>query len=116
MIDTTEEMFLKLSEQIAEVIRIQDQQGKQINSLIDKVDNIEKGQNDLRHKVDNLEKDVTAIKIDIENHVEPMLCELSGRVVDSSQRIMMIESKAEAYDDEKEIDKVIAEIKQKGMM
>ena len=106
---TVEEMFQKLSEQIAEVIRKQDEQGKQISELHNKVDRLE-------NKVDNLENDVKAIKIDIENHVEPMLSELSGRVVDSSQRIMMIESKAEAYEDDKEIDKVIAEIKRKGMM
>lgn len=99
---TIEEMFQKLSEQISSL-------ANKVDNLENKVDNLEKGQNDLRD-------DVTAIKVDIENHVEPMLCELSGRVVDSSKRIMMIESKAEAYDDEKEIDKVIAEIKQKGMM
>ena len=134
---TTEEMFLKLSEQIAG-------QGEKIDTLTSKVDNLENRFDDLDKKVDNLENrfddlenrfddlenrfdnlekdvadmkdDITSIKLGIENYVEPMLRELGEYTTGNSNRITMIEGRTEKLEDDKEINETITEIKQKGLM
>ena len=92
---TTEEMFQKLSEQLAEQGKQLAEHTKQLNAI---------------------QADVTAIKVHIENHVEPMLNELTGYATGNSQRITMVEGRTQALEDDKAINEVITEIKQKGMM
>lgn len=99
---TTEEMFQKLSDRLDVVIQRQDEQSKQLKEM--------------RDEITDMKSDITAIKLDIENHVEPMLRDLSGYATSNSSRITLIEGRTETLEDDKEINKVITEIKQKGMM
>ena len=99
---TTEEMFLKLSEQI--------------DTLTGKVDNLENRFDNLEKDVANMKDDITSIKLGIENYVEPMLRELGEYTTGNSNRITMIEGRTEKLEDDKEINETITEIKQKGLM
>lgn len=103
----------------------QDNMQKRMDSLEGRVVSIEnevKGHNDVLHqlvlnqesmqkRIINIEKDVAKIKITMENEVSPAIKTLTELHLDTSQRIIKLESNVQELKDNAAIDEVIRNIK-----
>lgn len=77
-----------------------------LDNRLDKVDN----------SLNSLGKDVRAIKIELENHVDKMLSELTGRQIDNSERLQTIERDVEEIKDSLVATEILQGIKTNDLM
>lgn len=70
----------------------------------------------IKNDVSDLKKDVRYIKIDLENHVDKMLSELTGRQIDDSERLQSIEKEIQDVKDDLVASEVIQGIKANNLM
>ena len=70
----------------------------------------------LDNRLDSLGKDVRAIKVELENHVDKMLSELTGRQIDNSERLQTIEKDVEEIKDSLVATEILQGIKTNNLM